>query len=98
MWIVQPLQKRNDDGSPSGIWHLVASSDEGGGQAAGCQHDHRSPEEATACEDAQRRCGQITGFPWTSPTERAAAVEREERAELARLKAKYEEPLGAKES
>lgn len=89
MWWVQPLQKKAADGSPSGIWHLVASSDEGGGTWPGCQHEHRSAEEAEACEDAQRQCGSVTGFPWKSPAERAAETEAKERAELDRLKAKY---------
>lgn len=89
VWFVQPLQKRNEDGSPSGIWHLVASSDEGGGQSPGCHHDHKSPLEASECEEAQRLCGQITGFPWVSPAEEAAKEEANERAELARLQKKY---------
>lgn len=90
MWWVKPLQKKAEDGSPSGIWHLCAQSDEGGGTHPGCLHDHRSPDEAQACEDANRECGRITGFPWKSPAEKAAEAEAQERSELARLKAKYE--------
>lgn len=64
VWFVQALQKRTDDGKPAGIWHLCASSDEGGGFYPGCDHDHRSPEEAQACRAAKIAVGAATGFPY----------------------------------
>lgn len=63
-WFVQPLERKNEAGQPSGLWHLTASSDEGGGFVVGCDHDHASAQEATDCEDAQVRVGQATGFPY----------------------------------
>ncbi|WP_240233606.1 hypothetical protein [Devosia lacusdianchii] len=62
-WFVQPLQRKDTCGNPSGLWRLCAESDEGGGFYAGCEHDHASPEEAQDCLDAQRFLGGITGFP-----------------------------------
>lgn len=67
-WWVKPLERKNADGTPSGLWHLCAESDEGGGFYAGCDHDHPSAEEAEECLDAKIRVGQVTGFPlrqWT---------------------------------
>lgn len=61
MWIVEALQ-RHEDGKPTGIWHLVARSDEGGGTVACCIHDHRSPAEADACEPARERSHRVTGI------------------------------------
>lgn len=62
-WIVQPLQRKDTNGEPMGVWHLCASSDEGGGFATGCTHDHKSAEEAQGCLDARKHLGSITGFP-----------------------------------
>jgi len=67
-WFVQALQKKNADGTPAGIWHLCASSDEGGGFYPGCDHDHHSPEEAEACRDAKVAVGAVTGFPYEPKT------------------------------
>jgi hypothetical protein len=64
MWMTQVLQKKDQHGKPSGIWHLCASSDEGGGFYAGCDHEHRSPEEADACREAKIAVGAVTGFPY----------------------------------
>ncbi len=63
-WIVQPLQRKDADGNPSGLWHLTAQSDEGGGFSVGCDHDHGSAEEAQDCKDAKIKLGQVTGFPY----------------------------------
>lgn len=62
-WIVQALQRKAQDGSPSGLWHLCAESDEDGGFAPGCAHDHGSAEEAQQCLEAREYVGQVTGFP-----------------------------------
>lgn len=62
-WIVQPLQRKGVDGTPLNVWHLCAKSDEGGGFAPGCQHDHASAEEAQSCLEARKYIGSITGFP-----------------------------------
>lgn len=62
-WIVQPLQRKDADGKPLGLWHLTAESDAGGGFVVGCDHDHGSVEEAQDCEDARVRLGEATGFP-----------------------------------
>lgn len=62
-WFVQPLQRKNKAGEPMGLWHLCAQSDEGGGFAAGCDHDHASAEEARQCLDARKEIGTVTGFP-----------------------------------
>jgi hypothetical protein len=74
MWFVQALQKANDDGTPSGVFHLVAQSDEGGGTRPGCDHDHRSAAEAEACEEAQDRCDRVTGIPRARPAPSIAAL------------------------
>lgn len=71
MWITQPLERKNADGSPSGLWHLTANSDEGGGFAVGCDHDHASAEEAQTCEEALIKIGQATGFPHRERAPRA---------------------------
>jgi hypothetical protein len=63
-WIVQPLQRKNKDGSPSGLWRLCAESDEGGGFHVGCGHDHASADEAMRCEDARRNVAGVTGTPY----------------------------------
>jgi len=62
-WLVQPLERKNAAGQPSGLWHLTASSDEGGGFHVGCGHDHGSAEEAQNCEEARVNIGRVTGFP-----------------------------------
>lgn len=62
-WIVQPLERRNSDGKPLGLWHLCADSDEGGGFYPGCDHDHGSAEEALRCLEARKHVGELTGFP-----------------------------------
>lgn len=79
MWIIQTLKHQD------GYWTRCASSDEGGGFHEGCQHKHPTLEEAEACEEANIRCGQISGFPWMSPAERAAEIERQQRGEYERL-------------
>lgn len=76
-WIVQALQKKTDDGKPAGIWHLCASSDEGGGFYSGCEHDHKSPEEAQACRDAKVAVGAVTGFPYKPKTITVNGAEHE---------------------
>ena len=60
MWIVEALQKQ-ECGEPTGIWHLVAHSDEGGGTVPCCIHDHRSPAEAEGCPEAIERSHRVTG-------------------------------------
>lgn len=62
-WLVQPLQRKDADGKPSGLWHLCANSDEGGGFVNGCEHDHASAEEAQSCLEARKHLGEVTGFP-----------------------------------
>lgn len=71
-WFVSPLEKKGPDGLGCGVWHLCASSDEGGGFVPGCSHDHRSAEEAQDCEDALFKLGTVTGFPYTPKADRAA--------------------------
>lgn len=74
-WFVSPLEKKGPDGSGCGIWHLCASSDEGGGFVPGCSHDHGSAEEAQDCEDALTKLGTATGFPYAPKAERVARAE-----------------------
>lgn len=62
-WFTQPLQRKAADGTPTGIWHLCAESDEGGGFYAGCEHDHSTAEEAQSCLEARKALGTVTGFP-----------------------------------
>lgn len=62
-WLVKPLQRRSPDGTPINFWHLCATSDEGGGFAVGCSHDHPSPESAQSCIEARKHIGEATGFP-----------------------------------
>ena len=84
MWIVQTLNH------VEGYWTRCASSDEGGGFHEGCQHRHATAEEAEACEEANIWCGQITGFLWVPPADRAAEVEGQQRAEYERLRQIYD--------
>lgn len=62
MWIVEALQKRDAEGAPSGIWHLCARSDEGGGFVACCEHEHTSATEAGDCDAAQDRAARVAGI------------------------------------
>lgn len=67
-WFVQPLELRDAvTGGGTGIFHLVASSDEGGGTMPCCAHDHRSPAEASACEEAIAESERVTGLPARRP-------------------------------
>ena len=59
MWTVEPRELKP---AGSGIFHLVASSDEGGGVVGCCAHPHRTPTEARDCPDAQENAAQITGI------------------------------------
>ncbi|AYG70610.1 multiubiquitin domain-containing protein [Rhizobium sp. CCGE531] len=63
VWFVGPPE-RKIEGKPSGLWHLCAQSDEGGGFHVGCDHDHFSPAEALACREANVAIGSATGFPY----------------------------------
>lgn len=64
MWFVEPRELAP---AGTGIFHLVASSDEGGGETGCCAHPHRSPEEAVACPDAQANAERITGMRAPAP-------------------------------
>lgn len=91
MWIIRPLEITRD-GGPSGRWSLTATSDEdGGGPFGDPSHDHGTAEEADACERCDEYCARISGFP--SKKQAALDLERHERAELERLKKKYEIPV-----
>lgn len=88
-WFVQPLEIADADGNPSGRWRMTATSDEGGGGPFGdISHDHASAKEAEDCERCDEYVAGVTGFP--SRKREAASAEARERAELARLKEKYE--------
>jgi hypothetical protein len=63
VWFVHPLEKKGAYGNGCGIWHLTASSDEGGGFYVGCDHDHASSDEAQSCLEARKAVGSVTGFP-----------------------------------
>lgn len=62
-WIVQTLEKKTADGNGAGIFHLTASSDESGVFHVGCDHEHRSADEAQTCKEALNHLGKMTGFP-----------------------------------
>lgn len=89
MWWIQPQEIADEHGTATGRWRMTARSDEGGGGPYGdTSHDHASAEEAEACDRCDEYVSRASGFPskkWQ--TERR---EKAERAELARLKAKYE--------
>jgi len=77
-WIVQPLQRKAADGSPAGLWHLCANSDEGGGFVNGCDHDHPSAKEAQNCKEALIHLGGVTGFPYEEESDlRVLGVSRD---------------------
>lgn len=92
MWCVEVRETlKPGTAEASGRFRLTASSDEGGGGPWGdLSHDHATREEAKTCERCDEYVAKVTGFP--SRKQHAADVERHERAELARLKAKYEGP------
>lgn len=73
MWIVEPRELKP---AGSGIFHLVASSDDGGGTAGCCSHPHRSPAEASACPDAQQNAEAITGIRAPAPKPSVAELAR----------------------
>lgn len=88
MWIKQPLEIQKD-GQRTGRWRMTVTSDEdGGGPFGDTSHDHATPEEAMECERCDEFCAHRTGF--MSRKRVAEITERNEREELARLKAKYE--------
>lgn len=62
-WFVQALEMKNGLGEGSGIWHLCAESDEGGGFHVGCRHEHHTALDAQDCEEAKINIGVVTGFP-----------------------------------
>lgn len=64
MWIVEPRELKP---AGSGIFHLVAESDAGGGTVGCCAHPHRSREEAAACPDARQNADSITGIRTPAP-------------------------------
>lgn len=67
---------------------MTATSDEdGGGPFGDTSHDHATAEEAEACERCDEYCCGVAGFE--SRKRRAKIVEQNERAEYARLHAKY---------
>lgn len=71
---------------------MTATSDEdGGGPYGDTSHDHASAEEAEVCEICDEYCSQWAGF--MSRKCLAENIERNERAELARLSAKYDKDL-----
>lgn len=61
-WLVQTLEKKAADGTPSGIWHLCCAREDGGFYA-GCNHDHPTPQDAEECAEAKEKIGSMTGFP-----------------------------------
>lgn len=72
MWIVEPRELAPKG---TGIYHLVASSGREGAIGC-CDHNHPTPEEASACPEARAEADRITGI-------RAPA--RPDVAELARI-------------
>lgn len=62
-WFVQALEMKDGLGEGSGIWHLCAESDEGGGFHVGCRHEHQTALEAQNCEEAKINIGVVIGFP-----------------------------------
>ncbi len=89
VWFVQPLEIAGERGEKTGRWRMTATSDDGGGGPFGdTSHDHGSADEAVACERCDEYVNSVAGMP--SRKAMAAATERREREELARLKAKYE--------
>jgi hypothetical protein len=63
VWYVQPMQLKDADGNPSGKWHLIAKSDEGGGFHVCSEQEFDSPEEAQSDRASQLKAKEITGFP-----------------------------------
>lgn len=89
MWIVQASQIADSNGQPTGRWRMTATSDEGGGGPFGdTSHDHPTADEARQCDRCDEFTSSVSGFP--SRKAEAAETERRERAELQRLKGKYE--------
>ena len=76
MWIVEVLELKSPDGAPSGIFHLVATSDEGGGVAGCCAHEHRSRAEAGDCPEARENSYRITGVRPPAPPPSVADLAR----------------------
>lgn len=88
VWYVKPQEVASDTGHGTGRWRMTAYSDDGGGGPYGdTTHDHATAEEAEACERCDEFTSRMAGFP--SRKMQAETEEQHERAELARLKAKY---------
>lgn len=88
-WWIRPLEIADAHGRGTGRWRMTAKSDEGGGGPFGdTSHSHATADEAVACDRCDEYVSQISGFP----SRKRAAENREiaERAELARLKEKYD--------
>ena len=64
VWFVEPRKLVYTE-----VWHLCAQSDEGGGFRVGCDHDHKTAEEAQSCVEAQVLIGRVTGFAYQPPAE-----------------------------
>lgn len=80
----------DEEGKGTGKFRQTVKSDEDGGGPFGCTECfHDSVKEAENCDKCSEFCAGITGFP--TKKQEAADNEAAERAELARLKAKYGE-------
>jgi hypothetical protein len=62
VWFVRPMQLKGDNGKPSGKWHLVAHSDEGGGFHTCSAQDFDSAEAAQADPIGRAKAMAITGI------------------------------------
>jgi len=98
VWWVQTLEIANNEGTGSGKYRKVATSDEGGGIHGLCSHQHDTIEEAETCQEAIDNEGPIVGVPHMNKIEKrehvfdaatyqmlTEAVKREDMAEIRRL-------------
>lgn len=78
VWFVRPLELLDDQGKPSGKWHLTATSDEGGGFWT-CSEQEFDTAEAAQCDPVGRaKAMEITGiedFLYTRPIPTHPAVD-----------------------
>lgn len=62
VWFVRPLELLDDQGKPSGKWHLTATSDEGGGFWTCSEQEFDSAEAAQADPVGRAKARAITGI------------------------------------
>lgn len=61
-WNLEPIEREDVNGVPSGTFRMVASMDGARGGLDCCTHDHPTADEALRCVEASAQANRITGY------------------------------------